>query len=328
MDALWTLAERQYVLETKHARFLESLDAERTITLFQLLTRGNVPKELTADWLCPHTLTTRMKALADFLDRVTRRGSPFGWDRMPLVFFQSSPANEDDDELARRLAEDAEFPRARRYLPAQIAYLNGDREWTSTLRGTRRRAVIPPLCTFRASDVVGYRLPDFTTTLGRVTGATATNYVTRLVGYDVGSAVLPTDVPGRPHLHNVTMLNAMSLRTPKFADRWERSVSDECTDPMFFLNAALRINPGDAGKDLTRRHVYNCMYRTYVRDASTTIGLGGDPALPLKERRRRVQAVLDTMLADGYVRFAKAMKAAAVASAEVLAERDEDETRD
>lgn len=326
MDGLWMLIDCQQALEDRYANFLASLDPSRTVTLRQLLTSREPPEKLQADWLRPSVFTSRMAALGNFIDALPRKNGIVGWNDVPLVFFQAAPPEEDQAEHDFRVENGYTlYARARFNLPPQTSYLIGETNWMSLLTDTPRGRVVPALHPFsnRGNSllhlpedapqvpngrVLGYRLPNYPALLGRVGGSTATNYVARIVGHDIGHAVLPgVDLP-REELHNVTMLNAMFDGRPRFKNGWEQMISDECCDPLYFLRANRDISRGDAGKDPLRRHIVNWLLRTYVNGADERQReLWGidDLDMPLRMRRKVVQRVLLVMRADAYAQYAQ-----------------------
>ncbi len=256
MKSLRDLLAQQGDLEHCYPAFVSSLDAERTVTLHELLTRPESLARLEAPWLDANIVHARFEALGRFMERVG------GLSRMRnncrLIFFQAQPGDEDAAHHAQLVQDSSFYAKRYGFLPPQFAYLHTPNRWldmSGTLASGNRR--LKPMSNYAshsykevmveepqtleeaeaAADLAfGYAVPNWPEIL-QVSNATATDYFLRPVLHDIGHQLLPSLNPDIDSLHNAVMLYAMGGVDATHESLWETMVHRECTDPISMCTA-------------------------------------------------------------------------------------------
>jgi len=259
MDGLDLFFAQQRVLVQQYRGFLASLEASRTATLLQLVSRPELSlSRLQAEWIDLDLFLLRLSAMGRFFNSIAPNPRIRGYAGGPLIFFQASPPEEDAVEHRRR----CEMPSFGGFysesfgdLPPEVHYLHLETSWMGYLLGTWRSRArrITPLNPFTSRGsigidqygrgwrnkpmILGLRLPDYPQLLG-VQDDTATDYLARIIIHDIGHGFLPKTPSEREALHNVVMIHAMEVQDrPSNRTPWEDLIRRECTHPYFFLEA-------------------------------------------------------------------------------------------
>ena len=253
MSSLIRALEAQRARAHVFSEFLDSLHPERSVELADLASDPSAPAKLgIGTWFDQERLRECLASAYAFLENLPLHPTP---RIMPLIFFQSNDAEEDRLAFDERSAKYQTFRDLYANTLPEALYLHTRTNFNWEMQGdwdTRNR-IITPLYSFSSyrgagivrdrgapqhegGSVVGYRFPNFPELLG-ISGAVATDYVTRLVVHDLGHGWLPPVDTFNEPLHDALMVHAMNARPlPSYESPWEALVHRECTNPTFFLD--------------------------------------------------------------------------------------------
>ncbi|MCA9388404.1 hypothetical protein KC644_01420 [Candidatus Berkelbacteria bacterium] len=315
------ILEIQSARHREHGYVLRGLDAERTVTLADLLEAEAVliKKKLACDWLNVDLLRTRIcQAEASLL---ALKSKVLDWSKLALFFLQSSPIGEDDTELERR--RKSKFLHGQwQELPAQAHYLRTN--FWDRLEGCCGQWRVSPLMSFSAPGwgrffkeicrnkgrVIGYRLPDYPQLLA-VSPDVATELVARTLVHDLGHTVLPQIPSENESLHNVFMIHAARgrIHTEPF-DQWDELVWAESCDPYFSVEGDLYLNSFDF-KDLSKAQLalLNWFKKAYLPVASKRRQRlwGIQPGQSLVKRRMQVNKKLRELTEQDFAQYSQVL---------------------
>lgn len=329
MDVLDVLAQEQLLAEEQHREFLQNLDPSRTVTLRGLIECQNnlAPHTLQTPWLQTNLLNQALRAMIAFFQSIAASPTIRGFRNTPLFFLQASPLEEDKQEIYRRFERRDALRKKYRSISPTVLYLHtggGFNPRLTGIAGSKNRH-IPPLSRFsnrknedytqsvnsQKKPIIGYRIPDYSDLL-QVNSNVATLYLARLICHDLGHFFLPklTDAfdDDREELHNAVMLHAMNIdiRDVKCNNIWEEMISQECTNPLFFLERkkffALcnkeRLSP-------TQKHILKCYRDLYTQAQKYRNQIWGfTPRMrTLRAKAKQIYTILNEMERDGFTRY-------------------------
>lgn len=329
MDSLGLFLKHQRFLERAYADFLGMLDAGRTVTIRQLLEEPKLAAEkLGASWLNTELFGRRIRSALRFLFSIPGHENVPGIDGLSLMFFQSSPIEEDRIEFEERCEDDFGFV-ARKHrdqgIPPQVLYLHTSSNFCTRLADGHPKR-IRPLLMFSSLDIarspdfgpklepggkiIGHRVPDFPSILG-VSRNTATDYFARIVTHDLGHGWLPSVSFASEELHNAVMLlaNGADNIFGHPTEIWEQVVHAECTDPFFCLYGEDALADFiEATLNPAQKHYLDKLIEIYSRSGlgpsrEEVWGFAEDDGIEC--RKSGIMAVIDELRKTGFDRYGK-----------------------